>query len=252
MGNIITAQLLKHIAPNANDNIIGDIEKFADSAFEHYQINNYLRICHFIAQAAEESDGFKTLQEYASGRAYEGRQDLGNVNPGDGVRYKGRGIFELTGRGNYADMSKILGVDLVNHPELAATGEISLKIALEYWNHRNLSAAADNDDINMITHRINGGYNGLATRQLYLDRAKAIVPKMISFNVAAQVQPPIPSAPVPEVVPPAVIMPAKPAAISPAPVAKAPAENENGILDKVEDFLNNDDQAKLIPPPKTA
>jgi putative chitinase len=139
---------------------------------EKYNLNTELELAHFLAQAAHESAYFRTLTEYASGSAYEGRRDLGNVYPGDGRRYKGRGIFQLTGRSNYAQMSKKLGVDLVNNPGLAATPEISVQTALEYWKSRNLSKWAKEDNVEMVTKLINGGYNGLKERRIHLQKAK--------------------------------------------------------------------------------
>lgn len=185
--NYITTEILKKIAPHANPQIITDLSNFAEKYFVKYKINTYLRICHFLAQAAHESDGFKTLTEYASGKGYEGRKDLGNTQAGDGVRFKGRGIFQLTGRSNYSTMSKTLGIDLSGHPELAATGEVSLQTALEYWNTRSLSVFADKDDIKSITKKINGGYNGLDSRMTYLSIAKNIIPKNISLSEEAPV-----------------------------------------------------------------
>ena len=146
----------------------------AEHVMEDYGITTRLRVCHFWAQAAHECDGFKTMREYASGRAYEGRRDLGNVNPGDGVRYRGRGIFQLTGRANYAAMQKKIGLPLVAHPELAEGPEVALRIACEYWASRGLNAFADRDDITTITKRINGGLNGFADRKAKLAIAKRI------------------------------------------------------------------------------
>ena len=188
MTTFITIDILKKISPRANLQIITDLAHFLDIYFQKYEINTYLRVCHFLAQAALESDGFKTLQEYASGREYEGRKDLGNVNPGDGVKYKGRGAFQITGRANYTAMSKILNVDLVNHPELAATGEISIQTAMEYWKSHNLNTYADNDDIMTITHKINGGYNGLDGRKAYLAIAKNNIPKNLSYSSVSGTQ----------------------------------------------------------------
>src|SRR4051812_20373580 len=113
--------LLHAIAPRGNAAIIDGVAAAFEAHLPQYGIDAPLREAHFLAQAAEESDGFHTLQEYASGKAYEGRKDLGNVKPGDGVRYKGRGIFQLTGRVNYAAYGKRLGLDLIGRPELAGS-----------------------------------------------------------------------------------------------------------------------------------
>jgi len=174
--SVITTTLLQKLAPAGNVTIFSGLTQYLDTNFQKYQINNHLRISHFLGQSSEESDGFKTLTEYASGQEYEGRKDLGNVNPGDGVRYKGRGIFQLTGRANYRQMGTKIGVDLENNPGLAATPEISVLTACEFWNTKGLSVYADRDDVNTITLRINGGTNGLINRIHYTTLAKSLVP----------------------------------------------------------------------------
>lgn len=131
-----------------------------------------LRLAHFLAQAAHETDGFHTLVEYASGKAYEGREDLGNTEPGDGVRYRGRGIFQLTGRANYKQFGRALKMDLVGMPMRAQEPDTAVQIALLYWTAKKLNDFADQDDLRAITRRINGGYNGLESRAIYLQRAK--------------------------------------------------------------------------------
>jgi len=173
---MITKEILKKIAPYANDKIIADLEKHFYENLKKYKIDTYIRVCHFLAQAAHESAGFRTLEEYASGADYEGRKDLGNVKPGDGRRYKGRGIFQLTGRANYKTYGDKLGVDLENNPELAEDPRISVLTACEFWNNKNLSTFADIDDVTSITRRINGGLNGLDDRKNYIARAKKNVP----------------------------------------------------------------------------
>lgn len=172
---MITKAILRQIAPFARDRIIEDLEKYFDKYLPEYEVNTYLRVCHFLAQCAHESDSFKTLEEYASGLAYEGRKDLGNTQPGDGRRYKGRGIIQLTGRANYREYGKALGVDLENSPELASDPEVSVRTALEYWKRKKLNLYADQDDIVTITKRINGGTNGLDDRKNYLARAKKVL-----------------------------------------------------------------------------
>lgn len=169
---MISKEVLKEIAPNAKDEIISDLELYFDKYLGQYEVNTKQRIAHFLAQCAHESASFRTLEEYASGSAYEGRRDLGNTQPGDGKRFKGRGIIQLTGRANYRAYGKALGIDLENDPERAKDPEVSVLTALEYWKNRNLNYFADKDDITTITKRINGGLNGFADRQKYLERAK--------------------------------------------------------------------------------
>lgn len=172
---MITKNILKQIAPNSDDKIILDLEKYFDKHMSNFEVNTYLRVCHFIAQCAHESASFRTLEEFASGQAYEGRRDLGNVRSGDGRRYKGRGIIQLTGRANYRDTGKRLGHDLENNPNLASEPEISVLTALDFWKTRNLNQFADRDDIETVTRRINGGLNGFNDRKKYLERAKQVL-----------------------------------------------------------------------------
>ena len=139
-----------------------------------HEITTPLRLAHFIAQIAHESDAFNTVTEYASGRAYEDRADLGNTRPGDGVRFKGRGLIQLTGRANYQKFGKISGLALEENPTLAADLFNVTRLAALFWADRKLNAKADKDDLAGITKAINGGKNGLESRRLYLIRAKKI------------------------------------------------------------------------------
>lgn len=131
------------------------------------------RLAHFMAQLAHESGSFRYMEEIASGAAYEGRGDLGNTQPGDGKRFKGRGPLQLTGRANYRSFGRRIGIDLERHPEIAAIPSIGLHVALEYWKERNLNALADADDISGVTKRVNGGLNGFADRKAHLAKIKA-------------------------------------------------------------------------------
>jgi len=165
--------ILKKIAPNGKQAIIDGLAAAMPEVIKVGNLTNSERIAQFLAQVAHESDGFKTTVEYASGKAYNGRADLGN-RPGtnDGVTYKGRGLIQLTGRSNYATMGKKLGVDFINNPNLAAQFPYAAITAAQFWSDKNLNVYADVGDINAITRRINGGYNGLADRKMYLARAK--------------------------------------------------------------------------------
>lgn len=170
---VITVDQLRRLAPRGRSDILSAIAD-GGAVLERYGITTPGRICHFLAQLAHESAGLSTTEEFASGKAYEERTDLGNTKAGDGVRYKGRGLIMLTGRANYRAYGKLLGIDLEAHPERAAEPALSLRIACEYWKAKGLNAYADRDDIVTITKRINGGTNGLSDRKSYLTKAKAI------------------------------------------------------------------------------
>lgn len=151
-------------------------QELAISANVHFRkygiLDTELRFAHFMAQLMHESGSFRYMEELASGAAYEGREDLGNSQPGDGVRYKGRGPIQLTGRANYRHFGNALGFDLERHPQLAAIPSIGLLAACEFWSQKGLNAFADKDDLLTITKRINGGTNGLADRRAKLAQVK--------------------------------------------------------------------------------
>lgn len=135
------------------------------------------RMAHFLAQVAYESGGFVYTKEIASGKKYEGRKDLGNTQPGDGIRFKGRGLIQLTGRANYQAYanSTICKGDLMANPALLERLPGCVKSAVWYWKTRGLNALADADNVEEVTRRINGGKNGLPGRKRYLTRAKAVL-----------------------------------------------------------------------------
>lgn len=168
--------------------IIDGVGSALTNVFRAYGITAALRVSHFIAQAAHESDGFCTLEEYGGATyfaRYDGRADLGNTRPGDGARYHGRGIFQLTGRANYRRFGEILGIDLEASPERAAEPVTSLRIAAAYWNERRISPAADADDLVTVTRLINGGRNGLKERGAYLAIAKREVAALVAAGITA-------------------------------------------------------------------
>ncbi len=165
---------LQGICPRARVDILEGVIRAIPTLSTRFGIHSGLRLQHFMAQAAHESDGFHTMEEYASGRAYEGRHDLGNTQPGDGVRFKGRGPFQLTGRFNYRSYGRALGLDLETHPELASDPYTGMLIAAQYWSDHNLNSSADGDQLVHITKAINGGLNGLADRKNYLAKFKQL------------------------------------------------------------------------------
>lgn len=161
------------------------------SLMEQFAINTPLRIEHFIAQAAHESDSFNAIEEYASGRVYEGRLDLGNTQPGDGPRYKGRGPFQLTGRSNYRNFTAWMrsfnpaAPDFEANPDLVETKPWAAWSAIWFWTVKNLNVLADRDDLRGVTKVVNGGYNGYEDRAAKLVRAKAFFAKAAGDAVAA-------------------------------------------------------------------
>ena len=158
----------------------GDLlAKGAVQWLQPYSINTELRLAHWIAQATHETGDFNYMREIwgptAAQKRYEGRKDLGNTHPGDGAKYLGRGIFQLTGRANYAKYGAELALPLEAEPDLAARPDISVRIACHYWMTHGLNALADKDNLVGITKAINGGTNGLSSRERALNRAKAVL-----------------------------------------------------------------------------
>lgn len=152
-----------------------------NDAMREFEIATYLRAAAFIAQLAHESAELRYFEEIASGKAYEGRKDLGNTQPGDGVKYKGHGPIQITGRANHAACGKALGLDLINNPTLITQPENAFRSAGWFWDTRNLNALADGRLFKAITKKINGGFNGLADRQKYYDRALRAIPEDLSM-----------------------------------------------------------------------
>jgi len=145
--------------------------------FPTYEIDSPLRISHWIGQAAHETGRFAYLTELGSVAyfaKYDGRADLGNTEPGDGARFRGRGLFQITGRANYTKYGAALNLDLVDNPTLAADPVIATETACLFWQDNKLNALADADNCRAITRKINGGLNGLEERQAFTDRGKAI------------------------------------------------------------------------------
>lgn len=152
-----------------------------NSAMQSAGIDTPQRAAAFLAQVGQETAGFATLTEYSDGSDYNGRADLGNTQPGDGPRYKGRGGLQLTGRNNYERASQALGVDFVNHPELVADPKYAFATAAWYWNTHNLNAAADHAhpqdpaSIDPVSRIINGGSNGRDVRREHFIQACQIL-----------------------------------------------------------------------------
>jgi len=155
--------------------------------FPKYDIVTPLRIAHFISQATYETGYYRYLSELGSGKdanhdgyddylqKYDFRKDLGDAHVGDGDKYRGRGLFQITGIFNYTLYGTRIGINLLATPQRAAEPEIAVLTACLFWSDRKLNNWADQDNVSMVTKRINGGQNGLADRQTITTRMKAML-----------------------------------------------------------------------------
>lgn len=165
-------RILIAIEPRGKPAVIDGFAASLDQCAVRAVLTSKQRLAHFLSQTAHESAGYQTTVEYASGAAYEGRRDLGNVVPGDGKRYRGRGLIQLTGRANYSTYGAALGIGLEGNPPLAAVFPYAAMTAAEYWTKRKINVAADANDVVRVTKLINGGTNGLEDRKVRLARAQ--------------------------------------------------------------------------------
>ncbi len=202
---------LQKLAPGVDRAQLVSYLPHLNAAMLQHGITSDARKAAFLAQLGHESDGFNTLEEYASGADYEWRSDLGNVFAGDGRRFKGRGPIQITGRYNYGEYGRKLGVDLIEDPGLAATPEVGFQIAGQYWADHGLNELADQGRFDSITQRINGGQNGATDRHRRWGQARQVLAE-------GRGRPKVPTAPLPRTPRgPSAVSPAAPPATSPAP-----------------------------------
>ena len=183
----ITVQQLKRAVPQTNSQRAEEFVSVFNEWSDRFEINTPLRVVHFLAQVFHESGALKYVEELASGAAYDTgakAKALGNTpeKDGDGQKYKGRGLIQLTGYNNYKaynDSGFCVG-NLMAHPEWLSKSPGHTKSAMWFWWKNGLSSIADTDNnINSdevckrITKRVNGGYNGLSQRLYYMRRFKA-------------------------------------------------------------------------------
>ena len=171
--NISSADL-RTIMPQAKQSNIDAFVQPINDTCDEFKINTPQRQAAFLAQIAHESGQLRYSEELASGEAYEGRKDLGNTLSGDGVRYKGRGLIQITGKENYARCGSALGVDLLAEPERLKEPELAARSAGWFWFTHGCNELADADDFQRITRRINGGLNGYDDRVAFWERAKEV------------------------------------------------------------------------------
>jgi len=184
---ITSEQLLQIAGTNRIKNRIEALTPGVNATFEKYQINSKLRMAHFLAQIMHESGGLKWLRELWGPTAQQKKYDppfslaktLGNLNRGDGFKYRGRGLIQLTGKHNYQKFTDDIGAEFaanfVSQPDLVETAPYAVLVAGWYWNSRNINKFADQDNLREVTRKINGGWNGIRDRRRYLKRAKLVL-----------------------------------------------------------------------------
>lgn len=166
----------KNFAGYSLDSIVLLMNKYA----KEFGIDSPQRWAHYLAQIAHESMELRYSEEIASGKAYDTGKlaiKLGNTPEadGDGQKYKGRGLIQVTGRANYEAYKKYCGFDVVKHPELLAKPVGAIRSSMWFWKSKGLNELADRDEFTAITKRINGGTNGIEDRRKYLARAKKVL-----------------------------------------------------------------------------
>jgi putative chitinase len=176
----MTEEQLRKTAPHISEKNIKIYTPLLNKWMPYYSINTKLRQAAFIAQVLHETACFQYTKEIASGAAYDTGKlaiKLGNTpqKDGDGEKYKGKGCIMITGMTNYIAVSKGLGVDFVNHPELLEQPGYAVQSACWWWTTHGLNVLADKGDFRAITKKINGGYNGYLDRVMYYKRALAIL-----------------------------------------------------------------------------
>lgn len=148
-------------------------------AMAEFQIDNKARQAAFLAQIGHETGGLHWTVEIweptDAQKRYEGRKDLGNTQIGDGYRFRGRGLIQVTGRANYQAVGDALGVDLLKEPERLGTPPLAARSAGRYWQSNQLNEVADAGNFRLLTRRINGGYNGYAERVKLWTVAKEVL-----------------------------------------------------------------------------
>lgn len=164
------------------------------------QITTVTRARHFLAQCGHESASLVYMEELASGAEYNGRADLGNTQPGDGPRFKGRGPIQVTGRNWYTKGKAALGIDLVNNPAQAALSPAAFLLTGYWWQANNMNSLCDQGTssavVLAVTRRINGGTNGLADRQSRFNATASLGNSILPAGCPTPVKPKSPPLPV--------------------------------------------------------
>ncbi len=183
---MVTSDHLRAIMPGLSERRRAQFLPFLQTAMAEFAVERPARAAAFLAQLAHESGQLRFMEEIwgptDAQRRYEPPSTLatrlGNTEPGDGKRFKGRGPIQITGRANYRRFGDLLGLDLIANPPRAAEADVAFRIAGLYWQKKGLNELADlvtADAFREITRRINGGLNGLADRERFYAAARAVL-----------------------------------------------------------------------------
>ncbi len=196
---------LRQLWPHAPQVLVDGVIAAAPAVLANHRINTPLRLAHFLAQISHESGGgtitreslnythaarlhevwpkrFPTVAsaepyvrnpEKLANKVYQGR--MGNTQPGDGYRFSGRGLLQITGRNSYREIGTLTGLDLINDPDLAFAPEHALEVAAAEFAHLGCLPLCDRDDLHAVTQRVNGGQEGAADRAAWLERWRPLV-----------------------------------------------------------------------------
>jgi putative chitinase len=159
--------------------LVARFHPFLVSGMGYYGITTRLRQAAFLATIAHESGELMYTAEIwgptPTQEGYEGRADLGNDIFGDGKRFKGRGLIQITGRDNYRELSDAMGTDYIAEPERLEQPEDAALSACWWWKQHGCNELADRPDFRAVTRRVNGGLNGLESRLNYYNRALSVL-----------------------------------------------------------------------------
>ena len=206
---MVTEEQFRQLYPRASGRLLRELTQQNDDLFGEFGISASERRLHFfLAQIGHESGGgtiieekmnysakrmtqvwpkrFPTIQSaqtYAgqpqklANKVYAGRMGNGPPASGDGWRFRGRGLIQITGRDGYESVGKRAGIDLLSQPERAFAEKDALRVACAFWSWKDLNPICDTGDFVRVTRRINGGTTGLADRKAWLDKVRRVFAK---------------------------------------------------------------------------
>jgi putative chitinase len=202
---MITKAQIKDLYPHSRDDIVNSIIENILDLGDKYDINSPIRVAHFLAQAAHESGGFRVIEENLNYSAqglekifpkyfrdldsseyahkpesianvvYANRMGNGDTSSGDGYRFRGRGLIQLTGRDNYSAIATDLEVQIDDIVNYLTTADGALESAAWFWQKNGINQIADADDVTAVTKKVNGGTIGLEDRQEHTEEFKQIL-----------------------------------------------------------------------------